>query len=73
MTPQEAQHIAEFIERMAAEGDGRTEDLLKIEILPTLLTSQDILNHYWPFLGTHTRRMLAESASSIAPSIEIPQ
>ncbi len=71
--PREAQHIGEFIERMAAEGDGRTEDLLKIEIVPTLLTSQDVLNHYWPFLGTHTRRLLAEWASSIAPGIEIPR
>ena len=70
--PAEARRVSEFIERLAIEGDGRTEDLLKIEIAPTLLSDQQLLNRYWPLLGQRTRLLLTTWAPTVAPDTELP-
>jgi hypothetical protein len=46
--PQKAREMTRFIERMALSPDPRVEDLLKIEIIPTLVRSQLILDTLWP-------------------------
>ncbi len=64
--------VGRFLEAMAQSGSGNIEDLLKIEVLPTLLEKQDTLATYWNSLGEWTRRTVAAIAPRIAPDIVIP-
>jgi hypothetical protein len=64
--------VGDFLERMATSNDARIEELLTIEVLPTFLESQEILDKCWPCLGEKTRRILWLIAPQKAPSISIP-
>lgn len=64
--------IGAFVERMAVSKSGGIEDLLRIDVLPTFLKSQPLLDAYWVFLGPSTRRFLKRTAIRRAPQIIFP-
>jgi hypothetical protein len=61
--------VAEFLERMATSNNENIEDLLKIEVLPTLIESQTMIDAYWPQLGPRTQWFVDLIAPSKAPNI----
>lgn len=71
-SPDPQTKAADFLEKMATSSDARIEELLTIEVLPTLLESQEILDAYWPRLGERTRKLLWLIAPQKAPAISIP-
>jgi hypothetical protein len=68
----ERARIAGFLNAMEESGDGLVEDLLKIEVLNTLLESAAITGAYWPFLSNKVRWALTRIAVRQAPEIELP-
>lgn len=64
---------ASFLEEMATSSDDRVTDLLKSEILPTLLGDQSTINAFWPFLGAVTRRLLSLQPPKFSSGIELPR
>ena len=68
----EQSKIGAFLERMAESGVVNIEELLQLEVLPTLVEDQGTLDAYWPYLGTHTRRLISLIAPRVAPSIVLP-
>jgi hypothetical protein len=71
-TPHAKDEVASFIEDMANAQDQGVTDLLTTEVLPTLLTSQEVLNDYWPLLGAVTRRRLRTMHPRFARKVEFP-
>ena len=69
---QQTARIAEFLEEMIACGDLEVANLLKMEILPTLLKSQAIVEAYWPWLGDGMRHELILLAPRAAPGLRVP-
>jgi hypothetical protein len=61
--------IGSFLERMASSNVENIEDLLKIEVLPTLIESQAMIDAYWPQLGPRTQWFVDLIAPSKAPNI----
>lgn len=70
--PQAKDRVASFIEAMAASHDERVVDLLKLELLPTILQSQTLVDAYWPALGVATRRALRLLPPRFARNVELP-
>jgi hypothetical protein len=64
--------IGRFIENLSTAADGNVQELLKLEILPTLLKSQRIVDTYWVYLGAKTQRALSWLAPKLAPQIQLP-
>jgi hypothetical protein len=61
-----------FIEEMAFALDERVSDMLAIEVLPTFLKSQTILDSYWPLLGEATRHRLRGLPPRFSRKVEFP-
>jgi hypothetical protein len=64
---------ASFLEEMATSSDDRVTDLLKSEILPTLLGHQSTIDAFWSFLGPVTRRLLSLLPPKFYAGIELPR
>lgn len=64
--------IAQFLELMATAGDLTINELLEIEVWPTCLTSQKMIDAYWENFGIATRRRLHFLAPRLAPHINLP-
>jgi hypothetical protein len=64
--------VADFLERLAESSDVAIERLLKIEVLPTLLKSQEVAEAYWPSLGHRTQRLMTFLAPRMAPRLSLP-
>jgi hypothetical protein len=64
--------IGIFIENLSTAADGNVQELLKLEILPTLLKSQRIIDTYWVYLGAKTQQALSWLAPKLAPQIQLP-
>lgn len=64
--------VASFIEEMTIARDERVSDMLAIEILPTFLKSQVILDSYWSLLGAATRHRLRCLPPHFSRKVEIP-
>ncbi|MES2220936.1 MAG: hypothetical protein V4587_08225, partial [Acidobacteriota bacterium] len=67
-----AKRAASFIEEMLLARDERVSDMLSIEVLPTFLKSQTILDSYWPLLGAATRHRLRCLPSRFSRKVELP-
>jgi hypothetical protein len=65
-------NIGTFIENLSTGGGDSVRELLKLEILPTLLKSQRFIDTYWEHLGANTRRSLHWIAPKLAPEIQVP-
>ena len=64
--------IAAFVERMAGSSDEEIDQLLRIELLPTFLKGQQLLDAYWPYFGPHAKRLLSLMALRVAPELRLP-
>jgi hypothetical protein len=64
--------IANFIERMSVSSDENIDQLLKIEVIPTLLKNTRTFEVYWPFCRPSTRRLLLLLAPLVAPDLQMP-
>jgi hypothetical protein len=64
--------VADFINRMAESSDEGVSELLSLEVLPSLLKSQKVLDVYWPHLRDQARRLLWLHAPRIRPEVAIP-
>ena len=70
--PEDRAKSGTFIENLSTAGDGNVEELLKLEILPTLLRTQRAFDTYWEYLGAKTQRGLSWLAPKLAPQIQLP-
>ena len=61
-----------FLEEMAVAKDERVPDMLALEVLPTLLKSQAIVDSYWPLLGAATRHRLRCLPPRFSRKVQIP-
>ena len=64
--------LGNFLERMAASRVVNIEDLLKIDVLPALLTSQSLIDHYWPYVGPRVEQMLRLLAPEMRNAVVLP-
>ena len=64
--------IGTFIENLSTAADGNVQVLLKLEVLPTLLKSQRIVDTYWEHLGAKTQQALIWLTPKLAPQIQLP-
>ncbi len=65
--------VADFINRMADSSDGQISELLRVEVLPSVLESQQVLDAYWPHLGDRARKLLSLCAVRMKPEIVVPK
>lgn len=64
--------IGLFIERMATSPDEDIEQLLRVEVLPAVLSSQAVVNTFWPHLGKRTKDLLRLLGPLTSPDILLP-
>ena len=64
--------VALFVEEMILGRDERVSDMLAIEVLPTFLKSQTVLDSYWPLLGAETRDRLRCLPPRFSRNVELP-
>jgi hypothetical protein len=64
--------VGRFIERMAASLDEGIEQLLKIEVLPAILSRQAVIDSLWPHLGPQTKRLIRLLAPRASPEVVVP-
>jgi hypothetical protein len=63
---------ASFLEKMAVAKDERVPDMLSLEVLPTLLRNQAMIDSYWPLLGTATRHRLRCLPRRFSRKVNLP-
>jgi hypothetical protein len=63
---------ASFLEKMAVAKDERVPDMLSLEVLPTLLRNQAMIDSYWPLLGTATRHRLRCLPPRFSRKVNLP-
>ena len=66
------QRAAAFLEEMALAKDERVPDMLSLEVLPTLLQKQSIIDAYWPLLGAATQHRLRCLPPRFWRKVELP-
>jgi hypothetical protein len=71
-SPELRAEIGAFLEKMAQSGDPYIHELLQIQVLSVFIESQQMVDSFWPFLGSKTRRLLWLIAPKKAPAISIP-
>jgi hypothetical protein len=66
------EQVSAFLEEMAVAKDERVPDMLALEVLPTLLKNQTIVDSYWPLLGAATRHRLRCLPPRFSRTVKLP-